>query len=85
MTNSDLSARARSIMSLEDQKQDIADEITERYADAKNAGFTVAALKRAIKIARMDGEKRARHEAEQMDLMLYLAEIDGRVMKEAAE
>ena len=85
MTNSDLAARARSIMALEDQRTDIADDITERYADAKNAGFTVAALKRAIKIARMDGDKRARHEAEQMDIELYLAEIEGRSLREAAE
>lgn len=85
MTNSDLSARARSIMALEDQKRDIADEITERYADARNAGFTVSALKRAIKIARMDSDRRAKHEAEQSDLILYLAEIEGRNLREAAE
>jgi len=85
MTNSDLAARARSIMALEDQKKDIADEITERYADAKTNGYTVAALKRAIKIARMDSEQRARHESEQSDLLLYLEEIEGRSMREAAE
>ena len=86
MTNSDLSERARKIMALMDQADDLKTEIKDRYDDAKNAGYTVAALKRAIKIARMDADKRAKHEAAQMDLELYLAELEGRARleKEAA-
>ena len=87
MTNSDLRDRASKITALMDQADDIKTEIKDRYDDAKNAGYTVAALKRAIKLARMDADKRAKHDAAQMDLELYLAEIEGRarLQKEAAE
>jgi hypothetical protein len=33
----------------------------------------------------MDADKREKHESEQSDLLLYLAEIEGRQMREAAE
>ncbi len=85
MTNSDLKRRADGIIALEDQRKDITTEIADRYQDAKNAGFTVTALRRAIKISRMDADKRAKHESEQMDLEMYLAEIEGRPLREAAE
>lgn len=78
MTNSDLRERAEKIIRLTEQMDDIKTEIADRYADAKNAGYTVAILRRAIKIAGMDAEKRAKHEQGQMDLELYLAEIEGR-------
>jgi uncharacterized protein (UPF0335 family) len=85
MTNSDLQRRATGIMALEDQRKDITTEIADRYQDAKNAGYTVKALKGAIKVARMDADKRAKHQSEQMDLEMYLAEIEGRSFREAAE
>jgi uncharacterized protein (UPF0335 family) len=85
MTNSDIKRRADGIIALEDQKKDITTEIADRYQDAKNAGYTVVALRKAIKLARMDADKRAKHESEQIDLLMYLAEIEGRSMREAAE
>jgi len=85
MTNSDLQDRARAIINLMAEREEISEQIADRYADAKTNGYTVAALKRAIKIARMDSEQRARHESEQSDLLLYLEEIEGRSMREAAE
>ena len=87
MTNSDLRERAEKIIALMDQADEIKTEIADRFQDAKNQGFTVAALRKAIKIARMDGDKRQKHDTEQMDLLLYLAEIEGsaRPMREAAE
>lgn len=48
-------------------------------------GFNKASLRKAIAIARMDAAKRAKHDAGQMDLELYLAELEGRQkMAEAA-
>jgi uncharacterized protein (UPF0335 family) len=85
MTNSDLRDRANKIIRLMEQRDEIAVEITDRFQDAKNAGFTVSALKRAIKVSRLDADKRAKHESEQMDLEMYLAEIEGRPLREAAE
>jgi len=59
---SDLNERASKIISLAEQLEDLKTEIADRYADAKNAGYTVSALKKAIKLHRMDSEKRAKHE-----------------------
>jgi uncharacterized protein (UPF0335 family) len=83
MTNSDLRDRAEKIIALMDQADDLKTEIADRFADAKNAGFTVSALRKAIKVARMDGDKRKKHEAEQMDLEMYLAELEGRRIETA--
>lgn len=87
MTNSDLRERAEKIINLLEQADDLKTEIKDRYDDAKNAGYTVAALKRAIKLHRLDADKRKKHESEQMDLEMYLSEIEGgaRPMREAAE
>lgn len=83
MTNSDLRSRAQTIVALMDQADEIKTEIADRFQDAKNAGLTVSALRTAIRIHRLDGAKRAKHDAAQMDLEMYLSEIEGR--REAAE
>lgn len=85
MTNSDLSARARTIIALMDQQDEIKQEIADRFEDAKNAGFTTSALRKAIKRYRMDPDKRARADQEDEEAQLYLFEIEGRSMREAAE
>lgn len=83
MTNSDLRSRAKTIVALMDQADEIKTEIADRFQDAKHAGFTVSALRSAIRIHRLDGDKRKKHDAAQMDLELYLSELEGR--REAAE
>lgn len=83
MTNSDLRQRAQSIARMMDDADETRREITEAMNDAASAGYTKAALRAAIKIHRLDPEKRARHDQAQMDLVLYLEEIEGR--REAAE
>ena len=57
------------------------------YDAAASAGYTKAALKRAIKLHRMDADKRAKHDSAQAELILYLEEIEGRSrqFREAAE
>lgn len=83
MTNSDLRSRASTIITLMDQADEIKTEIADRFADAKNSGLTVSALRKAIKLHRLDATAREKHETEQTDLLMYLEEIEGR--REAAE
>ena len=82
MTNSPISDYAQRIGNLMTEREECQQAIAEVYADAKADGITVAALRKAIRIARMDTETRARHETEQTDLLMYLEHIERR---EAAE
>ncbi len=84
MTNSDLRQRAEHIGRLMDQRDDLSADIKGAFEAAKSVGFNAAALKAAIKIARLDATKRAKHDSAQMDLELYLAELEGRQMEAAA-
>lgn len=84
-TNSDLRARAERIAQLEEAAKDARDDVKAAYDAAKSAGYTPSALRKAIKVHTMDASKRAKHDSEQTDLELYLAEIEGRSMAEAAE
>ena len=84
MTNSDLRQRAEHIGRLKDQRDEINADIKAAFEAAASAGFNRAALKAAIKIARMEKDKRAKHEQAQQDLFVYLEEIEGRRLREAA-
>lgn len=77
-TNASLKTYVDRITRLEEQRSEIAEEIREAFEDAKNEGFTVSALKRAIKIHSLDADKRAKHDAEQTDIEVYLANLEGR-------
>lgn len=81
MTKSDLRDRASEIIALMEQADDIRVEIKDRFDDAKNAGYTVAALRKAIKLHRMEAYKRKKHEAEQLDFESYLAALEGGLNK----
>lgn len=85
MTNSDLKQRAESIMRLIEQRDELSADIKAAFDAAKSVGFNAAAMRKAIRIATLDSDKRAKHESEQMDLELYLAEIEGKALREAAE
>ena len=78
MTNSDLKGRAQTIQSLIEQRDDISAEIKACYDSAASAGFNKIAMRKAIKVAGMSEDKREKHDTEQMDLELYLAEIEGK-------
>lgn len=84
-TNSDLRQRAESILRLIEQRDELTADIKAAFDAAASVGFNKTAMRKAIKIASMSSDKRAKHDTEQMDLELYLAEIEGRSMKEAAE
>lgn len=86
MTNSDLRERAERIAKLEEIATEAKADVKAAYDAARSAGYTPSALRKAIKIHTLDASKRAKHDSEQMDLEMYLAEIEGRnVMREAAE
>ena len=85
MTNSDLRERALRLIQLEEKAEDAKLDLKAAYDAAASAGYTKAALKRAIKLHRMDADKRAKHESAQADLILYLEELEGRRVLQAAE
>ena len=77
-TNTRLQAIARDIRGMEDHRAELAADIKALYEEAKSEGFTVSALRKAIKIYSMDKDKREKHDAEQMDLEQYLQQLEGR-------
>lgn len=81
MRNSDLRQRAESIMRLMEQRDELTMDIKAAFDAAASVGFNKAAMRKAIKVAALDADKRAKHESEQSDLILYLAEIEGRQME----
>lgn len=84
MTNSDLRERALRLIELEEAAEEARLDVKAAYDAAESAGYTKKALKRAVKLHRMDQEKRAKHESEQTDLEMYLAEIEGRSQRRDA-
>lgn len=83
-SNSDLTRRAREIISREEAVENAKEDLKAAYDAAESVGFTKKALKAAIKIHRMDADKRAKFDSAQLDLEMYLAEIEGRA-REAAQ
>lgn len=55
---------------LAEEKQTIADDIKDVYAEAKGNGFDVAALRAIVKLRKEDAAKRAEREAV-LDLYLH--------------
>jgi uncharacterized protein (UPF0335 family) len=78
-TNDRLKRIAAQISDLQGQREEINGDIKDAYDTAKSEGFTVKALKQAIKIHSMDQDKRAKFDAEQTDLLLYLEQLEGRI------
>lgn len=84
MTNADLRQRAQAIINLMDQADEIKAEIADLFEAAKGAGYTPKALRQAIKVHRLDANRRATHDSAQMDFEMYLAELEGNAISEAA-
>lgn len=72
----DINYFANRIANLEDQSAAIKEDLKDEYKVAASKGFNAKALRKAIKIRRMDADKRAKHEAEQSDLILYLEALE---------
>lgn len=83
-TNSDLRQRAQSIMRLIEQRDELSADIKAAFDAAKSVGFNASAMRKAIRIATLDSAKREKHESEQMDIEVYLAEIEGKALREVA-
>jgi len=77
-TNARLTQLADQIGRLEEERLALNADIKEKYELAKSEGFTPSALKQAIKIHSLDADKRAKHDAAQLDLEVYLAALEGR-------
>lgn len=77
-TNARLQELALSIGRLEEERKALAADIADKYAEAKSEGYTVSALRKAIKIHSLDKDKREKHDQEQMDLELYLEQLEGK-------
>jgi uncharacterized protein (UPF0335 family) len=58
-----LRSLAERIEKLQEEKQIIADDIKEVYAEAKSAGFDVKALRAVIRLRAQDADERAEHQA----------------------
>lgn len=81
--NSDLRQRAQSVMRMMDQRDEITADIKAAFEAAKSVGFNAQALRKAVSIARMDSAKREKHDTGQLDIEIYLAEIEGTQLREA--
>lgn len=81
----DLTQRASRISALMDKREDLDAEIKAAFEIAKNDGYKPAELRKAIKVYRMDDKQRAKHDDAQMTFALYLDELEGRQLREAAE
>lgn len=77
-TNAVLREYAEEIARCEEARKRLTEEIKENYDMAKRDGFTVSALRKAIKIHGMDADRRQKHDDEQGDIEVYLANLEGR-------
>lgn len=77
-TNARLQELALQIGRLEEERKALLADIADKYAEAKSEGYTVSALRKAIKIHAMEKSKREKHDQEQMDLELYLEQLEGK-------
>lgn len=77
-TNAALKQYADRLIRMEEERVALAADTKAIFDEAKAEGFTPSALRKAIKIHAMDADKRQKHDAEQMDLELYLQQLEGR-------
>lgn len=84
MTNSDLAERAARLAKLTEAADEARLDLKAAYDAAASQGYSKSALRKAVKVHMLDAKKRAKHDQEQMDLEIYLAEIEGRQLREAA-
>ena len=69
---------------LEEEKQALADDIKEVYAEAKGNGFDTKVLRTVIRLRKQDSNERAEQEAV-LDLYLHALGMMPTVTAEAAE
>jgi uncharacterized protein (UPF0335 family) len=57
---------------LEEEKKSIADDIKDVYAEAKGNGYEVKALRRIVRLRRLDGPQKAAHAEVESILETYM-------------
>ena len=67
-----------------EQRDELTADIKAAFDAAKSAGFNAAAMRKAIRIAAMSADKRAKHDAQEQEAQLYLFEIEGRQSRREA-
>jgi uncharacterized protein (UPF0335 family) len=67
-----LTAIIERIERLEEEKKTIADDIRDVYAEAKGNGFEVKALRRIVRLRRLDGSQRAAHDEVESIMETYM-------------
>jgi uncharacterized protein (UPF0335 family) len=60
---------------LEEEKRSTADDIKEVYAEAKGNGFEVKALRRIVRLRRMDQSQKAAHNEVESIVELYMQSL----------
>ena len=63
------------IEKLEEEKKAISDDIRDVYAEAKGNGYEVKALRRIVRLRRMDGPQKAAHQEVETILETYMAAL----------
>lgn len=63
---------------LEEEGKALAGDKRDLLDEAKSAGFTPSALKKAAKVHALDEKQRNKFDAEQGDFELYLAQLEGK-------
>jgi len=63
------------IVKLEEEKKGLADDIRDVYGEAKSDGYEVKALRRVVRIQRMDQSQKAAHEEVETILETYLQSL----------
>ena len=67
-----LKAIVERIERLEEEKKTLSDDIKDVYAEAKGNGYEVKALRRVIRLRRLDGPQKAAHEEVETILETYM-------------
>jgi uncharacterized protein (UPF0335 family) len=60
---------------LEEEKKSLADDIRDVYAEAKGNGFEVKALRRIVRIRRMDASQRSANDQVESILEVYMSTL----------
>jgi uncharacterized protein (UPF0335 family) len=67
-----LKAIVERIERLEEEKKTTSDDIRDVYAEAKGNGFEVKAIRRIVRLRRMDGSQKAAHDEVETILETYM-------------
>ena len=67
-----LKAFIERIERLEEEKKAIADDIKDVYAEAKGSGYEVKALRRIVRLRKLDGPQKAAHEEVEAIFEVYM-------------